>query len=233
LPCAVTDHEADGLVVAHEQVPGGLGSPGTGGVGGDPNEVNAPGVDLDEEQHMETAQGDGIDAEEVRRDQGVGLAGNELAPRRPGAIGGGFASGVAEDLPDCRSGDAVSETAHLAMDTSVAPVRVLGVKAQHQSTKLCWRGWPSGSGRWRFGPMSGDEASVPADHRRRSHDHYHVVEASSVERLREEGEHGPIARCELRTVDLAPQHQDLTAKGENLCVTLVPGHQQQTETSDQ
>ncbi len=233
LACSVADHEADGIVAPHEQVPGGLGGPGTGGVGGDPGEVNASGVDLDEEQHMETAQRDGIDAEEVGRDQGVGLAGDELAPRRSGAIGGGLTSGVAEDLPDSGSGDAVPETAHLSMDTSIAPVRVLGVEAQDEAAELGGRGWASGSGLGWLGPVPGDEAAVPADHRRRSHDQHHVVETSPVERLRKEGEHGPVARCELRAVDLALQDEDLVSKSENLCVTLVAGHQQQTETSDQ
>jgi hypothetical protein len=90
----------------------------------------------------------------------------------------------------------------------------------------------------RFGPgvvgsSAGDETVVPADHRRRSHDQHHVVETSPAERLRKEGEHGLVARCELRAVDLALRDEDLVSKSENLCVTLVAGHQQQTETSDQ
>jgi len=80
LACSVADHEPDGLVAVHEQVSGGLGGPWPGGVGRDSGKVHASGVDLDEEQYVETAQGGGVDAEEVGRDQGVGLAGNELAP---------------------------------------------------------------------------------------------------------------------------------------------------------
>ena len=33
--------------------------------------------------------------------------------------------------------------------------------------------------------------------------------------------------------DLSLEDKDLMAKGENLCVTLVTGHEQQSETSDQ
>jgi len=102
LASAVADHEPDGLVVAHQEVPGGLGGPAPGGVGGDPGEVHPSGVELDEEQHVETAQRDGIDAEEVSSDQGVGLAGDELAPGRPCAIGRGFTSRISEDLPHRR-----------------------------------------------------------------------------------------------------------------------------------
>ena len=58
---------------------------GPSGVGSDSGQVHPSGVDLDEEQHMETAQGDGVDTEEVGRDWGVGLAGDELAPRGSGS----------------------------------------------------------------------------------------------------------------------------------------------------
>ena len=37
----------------------------------------------------------------------------------------------------------------------------------------------------------------------------------------------------LATLDLALQDQDLMAKGEDLSVALVAGHQQQSEVSDQ
>jgi len=120
----------------------------------------------------------------------------------------------------------VSETAHLAVDTSVAPARVLDVEAQHQSTELRWCRWPSGSGLWRLGPVPGDETAVPADHRRWSHDQHDLAESSTIESSREHCQDRPIRRGEPRTVNLALQDEDLVAKGENLCVTLVAGHQQ-------
>lgn len=89
--------------------------------------MDAPGVDLDEEQDVKAAQGDGVDAEEVRGDHGMGLALNELAPGWSGAVGCGLASVVAEDLPDGGGSDAVSEAAEFAVDASVSPGRVVGV----------------------------------------------------------------------------------------------------------
>ncbi len=133
---AVADHEPDGLVVTHEQVPGGLGGPGTGGVGGDPGEVHPSGVHFDEKQHVEPAQGDGVNAEEVSRHQAVGLGSDELAPRRSGPIRRRFATGLAQDLPDGGSCDAVAESAYLSMDTPVPPIRVLAVETQDEPTKL-------------------------------------------------------------------------------------------------
>ena len=63
-----------------EEVAGGLGCPGSGGVGGDAGQVDASSIDFNEEQDVETAQADRVDTEEVGRDHGVGLAVNELAP---------------------------------------------------------------------------------------------------------------------------------------------------------
>ena len=236
-PCvlagAVADHEPDGLVVADDQVPGSLGGPGTGGVGGDRGEVHSSGVDLDEEQHMEPPHGDGIDAEEVGRHQGVGLASNELAPARPGPVRGGLTSGIAQDLPHRRRGKTVSETAYLSMDASVAPGWVLCVEAQDQPTKLRWCGRAPGSGpRW-LGPVAGDEVSVPADHGGRFHDQHHTGKPLPVERTREHGQDGPVRRGEPRPLDLSLQDENLMAKGEDLGVTLVTGYQQQSETGDQ
>ncbi len=61
--------------------------------------------------------------------------------------------------------------------------------------------------------MTGDEASVPVDHGGWLGDQHHASEP------------GP--------VDLSLQNEDLMAEGEDLGVTLVAGHQQQPETSNQ
>lgn len=184
-------------------------------------------------QHMETSQRDGVDAEEVGRHQGMGLAGDELAPRGPGPVRCGLTSGVSQDLPHRGRGDAVPETAHLAMDASVAPCRVLSVEAQHEPTELRW-GWRApGSWLWRLGPVPGDEASVPADHRGGFHDQHDLTQSSAIERQREHRKHCPVGRCELRAVDLSLQDQDLMAKSQDLSVALVASHQQQPETIDE
>ena len=62
---AVADHEPDVSFVVHHEVAGGLGRPGAGRVRGDAGEVDAAGVELDEEQHVEPPQQDGVDGEEV------------------------------------------------------------------------------------------------------------------------------------------------------------------------
>ena len=63
--------EAFGVV--DEQVPGGLGGPWSGGVGGDSGVDHLASVDLDEEQDVVAAQECVIDGEEVAGDRGLGV----------------------------------------------------------------------------------------------------------------------------------------------------------------
>ena len=93
--------------------------------------------------------------------------------------------------------------------------------------------WPPGSGLWWLGPVAGDEASVPADHGGGFDDQHHLAETAPLEGTREHGEDGPVGGCESWSFDLSLQNEDLMAKGEDLCVTLVTGHEQQPETGDQ
>jgi len=78
-PCVL---EAFG--VADEKVPGGLGGPGAGRVGGDTGEDDLAGADFDEEQYVVAAQECGVDGEEVAGDGGLGV--QELGPGDVGAV---------------------------------------------------------------------------------------------------------------------------------------------------
>jgi len=81
--------------------------------------------------------------------------------------------------------------------------------------------------------VAGNETAVPADHGRRSHNQHDLAQSSAIECPRQHGEDRPVGRREPRPIDLALQHQDLMAKSQDLCVALVAGHQQQSETRDQ
>jgi hypothetical protein len=68
LAVSVADQEPDdsGLLIEHgDEVAGLLGDPGAGGVGGDAGEVDAPVVQLDEEQHLQPLPEHGVHGEEV------------------------------------------------------------------------------------------------------------------------------------------------------------------------
>ncbi len=77
-------HLSASLPQHQQQVTGLLGDPAPIGVGGDPGEMNPPGVEFDEEQHVQPLEPDGIDGEEVAREDPGGLLTQE---RPPGAVG--------------------------------------------------------------------------------------------------------------------------------------------------
>ncbi len=128
----------------------------------------------------------------------------------------------------------MAETQYLTVDAPVSPCRILSVQPEHEAFQLggCW----SAPGSWRLvwvGPTACDQSTVPADHGRWFHDQQHLVELSAVEGLREHGEHATIGRCEPRLVDLALEHSELMAQGQNLGVAVITGHDQQSETGEQ
>jgi hypothetical protein len=92
LGIAVPDQElqAAGLFAeVHERVPGLLDRPGGGRVGGDAGQVDAATVVLDDEQHVEPAQDDGVDVEEIDR----AVVAGALDAGGPGAAGADCAAG--------------------------------------------------------------------------------------------------------------------------------------------
>jgi hypothetical protein len=78
LTVAVPDQESDRRGVAvkgGEKVAGLLGNQRAGGVGGDARQLHAPGLQLNEEQHVQPLQEHGVHGEEVaRQDAGCLLA---------------------------------------------------------------------------------------------------------------------------------------------------------------
>jgi hypothetical protein len=95
----VAQHEANLsslLAQDQQQVAGLLDDPTAVGVGGHAGQVDASGVELDEEQHVEPLQPDGVDGEEVTGHDSGGLLAEERPPGGGGGGGGGglLATGV-------------------------------------------------------------------------------------------------------------------------------------------
>ncbi len=82
LAVAVVDEESHPLEqVAEAEVAGLLGDPAAGRVRGAVGKVDAPAAYLEKEQHVETAERDRLDSEEIARQH----AGRLLAQERPPA----------------------------------------------------------------------------------------------------------------------------------------------------
>jgi hypothetical protein len=86
LAVAVADQEPEaGLLIKRaKEIPGLLGDPGAGGVGGDTSEVDSSGVQLDEEQHIQPLQEHGVHGEEVTGHDAGCLPAQERPPRGGG-----------------------------------------------------------------------------------------------------------------------------------------------------
>ena len=70
---------------------------------------------------------------------------------------------------------------------------------------------------------------MPADHSRGFHDEEHVGEASAVEHLWKHREDRPVGLGELRSVELALEHEQLVTQSEDLRVALIAGRKHPSE----
>ncbi len=89
--------------------------------GRDACEVDAPGSDLDEEQHLERPQAECLHGEEVGRHDALGLGPKELRPGRAGAPGSGAEPVSAQQSADRSGADPDPEVAQFTLDPHVAP----------------------------------------------------------------------------------------------------------------
>lgn len=74
----------------------------------------------------------GVDVEEVRRDDALGLRAEELTPGRTGATRRRVDARCVQDLPHRRGCDPVSESGQLALGSPVAPARILIGESQDE-----------------------------------------------------------------------------------------------------
>jgi hypothetical protein len=83
VPIAQQEPDSSSLLAEfQQQVPGLLGDPGAVGIGGHAGQVDAAGVQFDEEQHVQPFEPHGVDGEEVAGDDPGGLLTQKRPPRR-------------------------------------------------------------------------------------------------------------------------------------------------------
>ncbi len=94
----------------HDEVAGLLGGPGAIGMGSDAEDVDVPGCHFHDEQHVQPAEEDRVNMEEVAGQQPVRLCAQE---RPPGGVlpARRWPTGGEEHPPDGRRADAVAEPA--------------------------------------------------------------------------------------------------------------------------
>ena len=83
LGVAISDEELDAARVVsklHREVAGLLGHPSGDRLGGDASDPHEPRVVVDEHEHVEPAEENRVDMEEVARDESLRLRGEELCP---------------------------------------------------------------------------------------------------------------------------------------------------------
>jgi hypothetical protein len=106
------------------------------GVGRATSQMNATGVDLDEEQHIQPLEPDGVDREEIHGGETRGLRVQELTPGGTLALASGTELFLAQDLPDRGGRYGNAEALQLAHNALIAPLWVLPCQANDQRSTL-------------------------------------------------------------------------------------------------
>jgi hypothetical protein len=112
------------VLQVHDQVAGGLGDPGCGGVGGGAQDPDPSAGVLDHREDVHPGPGQRHRLDEVGREQGSSLGAQEGRPRGGGPFWGRVDAGLVEDLPDRRRSDRHRQDEEFAVD---APVPTGGV----------------------------------------------------------------------------------------------------------
>jgi hypothetical protein len=207
-----------------------LGDPGAGRIGRAAREVDAAALEFDEEEHVEAAQRDRLDGEEVAGEHAGGLLVEEFAPAWARAPGRGPKPVGKQDAPDRARRDAQAELAQLAGDPRVAPAWVLAGEAQHELSHpaLDWRTARTSP---RLRPLATHELPVPAQKRLRRHD-----QSVATPRRKQSGERrkqSTIGWLERGARLLPVEHDELMSQHEQLDVfsELAPASDQQPQHS--
>jgi hypothetical protein len=213
LAVAIMDEETDRPRALRES-PGKLscllGCPTPIGVGAAAREVHTPRAEFDEEEHIQAPEPEGLDGEEVARDDRRGVGRQELAPAELGASAGRRDAALPEDLGDRRRRHSLTDTCQLADDPLISPARVLTCKTQNQVTDLLR---DSGPTRCPSGvrPPSPYKLAMPAKQR---------VRANEERRPARSAQHPAGCSQEHAVSLLKPRTSALAAKNRE----LVPQH---------
>jgi hypothetical protein len=151
--------------------------------------------------------------EEIDRQDAGGLVAQERPPAGV-LLAGCRADTVSGQDATYRAGpDPVTKPLQFALDSAVAPPRIVAGQAQYQVSDLVADRWPAR--RVRVGPAPAEQAAVPGQQRRRGQDPVRSYLAG--QQLGQGGQDRPVRPEQPRpTSDLATQHRHLMPQHEDL-----------------
>src|SRR5919199_4257663 len=126
--------------------------------------MDAAAFELDGEEHVEAAQRERLDGEEVAGQHARGLLAQELPPARARAPRRRPQLACKQDAPDRARRDTQTQLQQLAGDPRVAPARVLAGEAQHELSHAAVERRTAGTPT-RLRPLATHELPVPAQKR--------------------------------------------------------------------
>jgi hypothetical protein len=168
---------------------------------------------LDEEEHVQPAQPQRLDREEVTLEDPGRLLAQELPPAHALSPGCRLDLVAAEHVPDAARRQGHAQSDELAVDALVAPARVLGRQAQDELPRLSRERRPARTPMG-VGPAAPNELAMPSKKRRGLDEER--LPACSRQHLAERRQEGAIGGSQAWASDLTPQHLQLMPKNEDL-----------------
>jgi hypothetical protein len=209
------------VLKSRRQVPGLLSDPGPDRMGRDARQEDLATLEVDEEQHVETTQCDGIHGEEITRQRPSSLSPEELGPRRSRSSRCGAKTVTTQDIAHAcrRYGD--TELGALPDDAEIAPARVLPRQAEDESDDVGIKSIASILATVRVGPVPRQELPMPAHERRWCHEESDPT--LTPEQSCQRGEHSTVGGGVPGARDLATKYGELMTKHRDLDVFVVGG----------
>jgi hypothetical protein len=162
-------HLAIAVVGIHQQVARLLEHPRRVRAAGAGEILNPAAAHREEHEHVEAAQPDGVDGEEVAGEDRLAMRSQETAPRLRLAPRSRRHPSLGEDVADGGRRDGDTQLAQLTDDPQVAPVRVLAREPQDQFAHVTTDRLPAWTA-MRVGPAPSHQPPMPVQQRLRSHE---------------------------------------------------------------
>ena len=202
------------------EVAGDLRHPSPVGRAGDAGDVNASGLEVDDEQHevaYEAPSREHLHAEEVRRGDGTPVRLEKGLPRhRPSPERSGLDAVLGEDALDGRPSEVEAQVLECTAKPRVAPRRILARHRQQLLDLVTSAGGTAGTAAGTTPVvLRSDLVAVPPKDGLRCRERRHLGQQLSAEGLSLLGEQPSLGVDEAKTLrsEPGPQHADVTVGG--------------------